>query len=324
MSKEFLNFISTSKEPIEKSDSNKEIEVFRPIKRQEHSHRFFTIKSETNSGYKAVFGFKLLSIIKSASHEDPAVATNKALDWHKNLLKTVHAYQKDVQVNLKYAFGSEGLRCVLIFTVYGQNYSSLENILNNFQAETSAFFTNILNEINPYVFEQITDKDLLVDSNRTEEYTTLIFCRNSVKTKRSYMGFYQGDYQNEYKLLFPFPIHFDYSNNLFRSLRLHEDVEIDVQLIPQELNSKEISTVRSIIENPSVLDIKNAEERFEYIDHVQKFVDDPYKFTVKVSLKRNNDDLTQHLLTSVSNYFFGSKLQLNIVQEKEWYIFKPS
>lgn len=320
MPQESYNFISPFKVPEKEfSEEYKSIVV---IETKETTHRFFTVKSETGSGFKAVFGFNLISVNKHATISERYLGKenedcrNTALSWHKTFFKTLQAYGEEVQINLKYITGSGKLKCNVIFSVHSQNNLSLERTLENFQTEVAAFFTtNSIDKTNPYIFEQITDGDRLHSTGRLPGYSASIFYREPIKTKRSFIGFNQSQPVIHYDSLFPMPVQLDYNNELVKVLCLQgDDIEIDIQLSPKKLNHNEINTIRNVLENQSLLDISIIEERIKYVDYLQKLMTDPNMFMVKVCLKSKKAYLSQHLLTSVSRYFFGDGGKVNSFQ----------
>ena len=128
--------------------------------------KFFTIKGdakENNNKLFARFGFKLISINKPANEDEEKEIQKIALAWHQNLFNSISSgYRKDVQLNLKYISGKHNdVQCFLIFTIFTKDSKQRDTIIANIQHDLSPFFTNVNDDISPYLFEQITDIDFL-------------------------------------------------------------------------------------------------------------------------------------------------------------------
>jgi hypothetical protein len=327
MPKESYNYTFPVKGP-EKELPKVDSKSIGAIEEKETIPTFFTVRSETCSGFKAVFGFNLISINKQETiseryfgkeNED---SLNKTLLWHKTFFKTLQDYGEEIQINLKYITEDSKLKFKVIFSVYSQNNYGLERMLENFQTDVSAFFTTkTIDKTNPYIFEQINDEDILNDCNKLQEYSTSVFYREPIKIKRSsFIGFNQSHDVIPHDSFFPMPFQHEYNNELIKALSLQRNyVEIDIQLSPKELDPGEINSVKNVLGNQSLINISSIEERIKYINYLEKLISDPKIFMAKVFLKSKKVFLNQHLLTSVVSYFFGDGDKLNNLQYDEYF-----
>lgn len=292
-------------------------------------HLFFTVTTEYNNGkyfWSGIFGFELISINKPENEQEAAKLGRIALEWHENLLQSLSIiYCNEIQVNLKYIAEDYKIKCLIIFTVFGKDESSLDLTINSLQHDINAFFfPSQSGNIQPYIFEEISDSEYLLNTNNhSDNYTYNSFYREPIKVKaKQNIGFYSSNSHKSnndsiYKPneLFSFPTNFQFDNGLFNALiNQKEYVEIDVQLIPKQLQNTEIDLVKSVIHNTSLLDTTNLndDEIKTFSDYLQKFiVSSKDKFLIGVILKTSSSKSLHHLKMSIQKYFFGLKENVN-------------
>ena len=291
----------------------------------EKTHQFFTVKADCEFGrftMSGIFGFKLVSTSKPENIQEATILEKIALQWHENLLKSLSViYCNEIQVNMKYIAKNNKINCYIIFTVFGKNDASLDITINSLQHDINAFFCTSQNDnVQPYIFEEISDADFLLNVNKHSDICTYnSFYRKPIKVKaKKSIGFNSSDSPEKkedstYKPdeLFAFPTKFQFDNDLFKALiNQKEYVEIDVQLIPKQLLTLEIDLIKSVINDTWLLDTENLtnEERIFFTEYLQKFIiSSKDKFLINVILKRSSSNWLHHLKMSIENYFFGLK-----------------
>jgi len=291
----------------------------------EKTHQFFTVKADCEFGrftMSGIFGFKLVSTSKPENIQEATILEKIALQWHENLLKSLSViYCNEIQVNIKYIAENNKINCYIIFTVFGKNDASLDITINSLQHDINAFFCPSQSDnIQPYIFEEISDTDYLLNVNKHSDNCTYnSFYRKPIKVKaKKSIGFNSSDSPEKeenstYKPdeLFAFPTKFQFDNDLFKALiNQKEYVEIDVQLIPKQLLTLEIDLIKSVINDTWLLDTENLtnEERIFFTEYLQKFIiSSKDKFLINVILKRSSSNWLHHLKMSIENYFFGLK-----------------
>jgi len=288
----------------------------------EKTHQFFTVKADCEFGRftkSGIFGFKLISTNKPENIQEATILEKTALQWHENLLKSLSViYCNEIQVNIKYVAENNKINCYIIFTVYGKDNASLEITINSLQHDINAFFCGSKSDnILPYIFEEISDADYLLNANKhSDNYTYNSFYREPIKVKaKKNIGFNSPEKveNSTYKPdeLFAFPTKYQFDNDLFKALiNQKEYVEIDVQLIPKQLLTPEIDLIKSVINDTWLLDTENLtnEEKNYFSEYLQKFiVSSKDKFLINVILKRSSSNWLHHLKMSIENYFFGLK-----------------
>lgn len=290
----------------------------------------FTVKGDYRYGVfkkRALFGFELSSVSKPQNDKDEVTLKRNALSWHENLLKAISTpFRDSLQVNLKYISENGTLKCRIIFSVLAADDEKLQQRLTDTQHDIKTFFTaNTAGNDNPYLFENITDERLLIDSvTFGAGYKYNLFYRVPLKVKTgNAIGFntavsapkdkpkivgkiylYQPDN------IFPLPAELSFDNELFRALSVQQHyTEIDVQLMPKTLMMEEVDLLRQVAKSPSLIQnsVYNKDETEWFTDYLNKFANaDNNKFMISVLLKRKGRQLQQHVKTSLQNYFFGN------------------
>ena len=301
---------------------------------------FTTVKIDSDNkpfNKSAIFGFELISINKPDNEQKATDLKRAGLLWHENLLKAISIiYFDEIQINLKYIAENNKLKCQIIFTVYGIN-DKLDNTVRNVQHDIKVFFTSEkIDNTQPYVFEEISNTDLLFNANKlNSDLNYNVFYRAPIKVKsKKSIGFNpvencipessSGYNPDE---LFSMPVNFSYNNELlFSALLSQKDfVEIDIQLMPKRLLKAEIDLLKQVTKDSSTLVAENLsqEEIKFYTDYLQKFaINTRDKFLISVVLKRKTSNWLNHLKTGICNYFFGLKEDVKYSSRKPENLFR--
>lgn len=290
------------------------------------THQFFTLKADYEFGRftkSGIFGFELISVNKPGNEQEAANLEKIALQWHENLLKSLSViYCNEIQVNLKYIAENNKINCYIIFTVLGIDDKSLEQTLQSLQFDIKVFFSpQIRGDIHPYLFDEISDVDFLLNANlHSNDFKYNTFYREPlrVKAKKS-IGFDnstpeepEAEFVYNPDELFPLPTQLQFDSELlFKSLiNQKEYVEIDILVIPKQLLTADINLIKRVINDTWLIDSENltAEERILFSSYLKKFiVNSKDKFLINVILKRKTTKWLHGLKMSVLNNFFGYK-----------------
>ncbi|MCK9235118.1 MAG: type IV secretion system DNA-binding domain-containing protein [Bacteroidales bacterium] len=285
---------------------------------------FHIIKSVTHGCFhtQAVFGFELKSVSKAKNNSEEDLLKNSAIKWHNNLLRTIQiGYKDNLVINLKYIADKGKFNCYLVFSLSESDGHLLKTSLACLFQDLKSFFPTIQpDNIFPYRFEEITDKEFLQKTTEfSEDFVYYLFYRKPLIVKnieKSVMGFtnpgenahlQEQEKKQSYSLPYPAPMHYDFE--LLTAL-LNQDnyTEIDVQIKSRSLSIDETQTIRQVIKKPSIIiENLNNEKRKIYSDYLEKFVASGNdKFVVSVLLKQPQSYLNQSLSTHILNYFFGA------------------
>jgi CheY-like chemotaxis protein/type IV secretory pathway TraG/TraD family ATPase VirD4 len=301
------------------------------VDKGEREEKFFTVKKEgkySRFAFSAVFGFELAFLNKPSNDAEAVLMKNTALEWHRNLLKTLHnIYRDEVQINLKYSVIKNKVKCSLIFTCYAVNEKELNILLTNIHHDLNPFFSSVLdNKYSPYLFAEINDEKLLSNFDKTSsDFMYSLFFREPVKVKTAKgIGFsasvpstQSGNDSNNFYDMIPFPTELSYDNEIFKALLNQKDfAEIDVQVIPKHLFKQEIDFIKNIADKIYSLEIENInlneEEKKSYAERLYDFIaSSNERFLISVVLKRTSSNWEGLLKTAIKNYFFGSKTDVN-------------
>lgn len=300
-----IRYIKTANKPVSAADT------------------FFTITHDYPYGRftkRALFGFELASVNKPANEKEAAALQQQAIAWHENLLKSVSTpFRNSVQINLKYIAENGTVKCRIIFSVMAADDEILKERIADTHHDVQTFFSG--NENNPYLFENISDEQILQGATENSSaYKYHLFFRSPLKAKYNLPIGFGSTKKEELKIigkiplyqpdeLFPMPLELSFDNELFRALSVQQHgTEIDVQVMPKTLMMEEVELLRQISKNPSL--IQNAaysqKELEWFADYLNKFVASANdKFLISVVLKRKGGQIQQHLKTALQHYFFG-------------------
>ncbi|MHB8336982.1 MAG: type IV secretory system conjugative DNA transfer family protein [Ignavibacteriaceae bacterium] len=296
----------------------------------EKEEKHFTIKTKCNYSrfnISAVFGYELISINKPANEQEADLMKSAALEWHINLLKTLHnVYRDEVHINLKYLAKEKKIKCYIIFTCYAVNESELNLLLQNIRHDLHPFFHSISNDkYSPYLFAEIKEESFLRSTNESpSKYKYSVFYREPVKVKPTKeFGFTQSslltqesDIGNTFYECIPISTELSYDNELFKALlNQNEFAEIDVQIIPKHLLKQEIDFIRNTADNIYNIEINspnlNEEVKKLYAEQLLNFITPPNeRFLISVLLKRTSSNWEAQLRTAIKNYFFGPRIDV--------------
>lgn len=316
------------------------------VSKSSDAETVFTIKDDYRYGIfnkRAVFGFELASVSKPSDEKEELVLKNNAFAWHENLLKSISTpFRDSLQINLKYIAENSSLKCRMIFSLFAENDEKLQQRIADTQHDIKAFF-NAGNgdKSNPYLFENISDEQVLKDSVEfTSGYKYNLFFRSPIKAGKSgSIGFNTSQKKEDgLKILgkvplyqpdeiFPIPTELSLDGELFRALSVQEHyTEIDVLLMPKTLMMEEVDLLRQVAKNPSLLQnsLYNQKETEWFADYLNKFVSTSNdKFLISVLLKRKGGQVQQHVKTAVQHYFFGqAQVQFNFREANKMMRFK--
>lgn len=285
---------------------------------------FYTVANTSCYGLytkSSVFGFELVSVNKPSNEQEQIQLQGVVMQWHQNLLKSIsNIYLNEIQINLKYIAEKRKIKCCILFTVYAKSEKHMAQILTNLKHDIDLFFFASINDSNhPYIFEEITNDNFLINVNTiNSKYKHTIFYRNPVTINAAdNVGFHkvtknstEEDINYQPNELFPLPTKFSFDNELLKALlNQNEYAEIDVQLVPKNLMKEEIDLILHVIKSPNFFNtqqLSNDEIKL-YKEYLQKFISaGSNKFLASVILKRSSENWEQHLKTGVLNYFFGS------------------
>lgn len=290
----------------------------------------FTIRNDINFGRfrkRALFGYELASVSKPSDEKEELTLKNSALSWHENLLKAISTpFRDSLQLQLKYIAENGSLKCRIIFSLYAEDEEKLQLRIEDTQHDVKAFFNSTGNKNNPYLFENISDSNILnADFESSSNFKYNLFFRTPLKVgKIGNIGFntinkmkdaggpkilgkiplYQPDE------ILPVPVELNFDNELFTALSVQEHyTEIEVLLIPKTLMMEEIDLLRQAAKSPSLiqnlsLTLKETENFSQYLN--QFAATNHEKFLVSVLLKRKGGQVQQHVKTAVQKFFFGN------------------
>ncbi len=296
----------------------------------EKEEKHFVVKTKCNYlrfTTSAIFGYELVSVNKPVNDSEAEILKNSALEWHKNLLRTLHnVYRDEVHINLKYLAKEKKVKCYIIFTCYAVNETELNLLLANIHHDLHPFFSSLLdNKYSPYLFAEMKDEAALRNTIEIpSKYKCSVFYREPVKVKPTKgFGFAQNSFFSEESNIgnafyesIPISTELSYDNELFKALlNQKEFAEIDIQLIPKHLLKQEIDFIRNTagniynieIDNPNL----NEEVKKLYAEQLVNFITPPNeRFLISVLLKRASSNWEAQLRTAIKNYFFGPKIDV--------------
>jgi len=291
------------------------------ISRHNLHEPLYVIQSYTseNNNEHAVFGFRLVSVNKPKNREEEEQMQHAAFEWHRNLLQSIHfAYKGNLAISLKFIAKQGRLDIYLLFILSEKDKSLLKTALGNLFQDIQFFFaTNQSDNLKPYVFEEISDKNFLLNANKTPEnyYYTLYHRKPLSYTEPNSIGFKKpGKHSSNLKdvvntgIVLPLPENLNFNYDLLKSLLYQQEVtEIDVRLKPRKLSIDEIQSVRRIIQNPSVLGNNHNQESFKAsVTGLEQFlITSNDKFAVSILLKTTQPRFDHHLNTGILYYFFN-------------------
>jgi CheY-like chemotaxis protein len=314
---------------------NSAVENYKALKRsltkEEKEEKYFTVKTKCSYSrftISAIFGFEFISINKPTNESEAVLMKSTALEWHKNLLKTLHnIYRDEVQIDLKYMAVEKKIKCYIIFTCYADDDSGLNILLTNIHHDLHPFFSSLSdNKSNPYLFAVINDEEFLRSVNEVPpKYKYSVFFREPVKVKLAKeIGFAASSQSrqepiehNGFYEIIPFSVELSYDNELFKALlNQKEYAEIDIQVIPKHFLKQEIDFIRKTADNIYSLEMDNLnlndEAKRLYAEQLHNFIaPSTEKFLVSVVLKRTGSNWEGLLKTAVQNYFFGLRADVN-------------
>lgn len=307
------------------------------IKSTNASVPFFTVTQECVFGKftkRALFGFELSSVGKPIDENDAIRLKTNAISWHENLLKSISTPFRDtLQLNLKFIADKDSIKCLIIFTVFGEDDEKLQQRITDTHYDIKAFFIfSNGDRTNPYLFECISDEQVLRNvSEFASEYQYNLFFRSPLKAVslgNSSIGFNNAqNKQGEPKIMgkipiyqpdefFPIPAELVFDNELFKALSMQQHyTEIDIQLMPKSLMMEEVDVLRQVAKNQSLIQTSqyNQKETEWFSDYLNKFISTANdKFLISILLKSESELEQIHLKSAIQHYFFGqSQVQSN-------------
>lgn len=306
-------------------------------KNPENGHRFFTEKSDCAYGrYKksALFGFELISVNKPKNELEKAQLEYDALLWHKNLLESISVvYRDELQLNLKFISLEAEIKCTIIISVFATSDAGLQEIISNIQHDVFVFFSSKIDFTHPYLFQEIKDSEVLLNSNNySDEYKYHVFFRSPIKVHdKKNIGFnYKSTSPSVQNCneLFGLPSQINFDNGLFKAMiNLNDYAEIDVQIIPYQLIKIEIDTINNVIKDSSLINCDDIKynEITSYVNYAQKFISEySNKFLISLVLKHKSHNWNQNLKSGIQNYFFGLDANVKYQSRKHSELFRYS
>lgn len=308
---------------------------------------------ENSESSKAVFGFKLETVIKYANER-----VLQCEFWHQNLLKTLNTPLKDIQIKLKYIVEGGKLSCYIFIIVCKKEGINFENRIMDTQYDVQSYFHQ---SVGTYTFNALDNVELLNNFSKkrsSENIKNYLFYRPSLPLAIPNKVFKQyADLGIDTKNISPVDVidnsplvdkKLNLNEEIFQALSYQnwEEIEIDVQpkiFLKEEIERlekthKEITntgevpyreqknstsiyisanTVSDDNSNTQII-IQNpsiaAEGELNKIQ-LEKYLTSLHdKYRIRVLLKREGNNINRDFFIKIAHYFFGRYTSVNLFE----------